>query len=619
MNGIRRLQTIQVRIIIIYVLLILIAMQLIGVYFIRTLEGTFFGNFNESLNNEAYLLAEYVEDYLSANLTGTSAEEGKTYEDLNVFIRNLFATNDTEIQVIDMNGMIVSAAGPLREGLIGQRNTQIDVSRALQGIRGNERTMLDDDGKRKRSVAMPVRSGTNVIGAVYVVASMEGMFDTLNRIKQILFSGTAIALGLTAILGIILSNMITAPIKEITRKATAMAQGHFKQRVNVHASDEIGQLGVAFNQMTDRLQEAMSSIEEEKEKLASILRNMSDGVIAADERGKAIVMNRRAREMLNVGDDVLVVGADVRTLLGLSRDETDMELWQKGEVMTLPLDAGEGGEPLRVRVTFSPIHRREEGVIGTVLLLQDVTEQEKLEASRKEFVANVSHELRTPLTTIKSYLEALDEGALEDHALAERFIGVTRNETERMIRLVTDLLHLSRFDSRQMSLVREEVDMNWVLEEVSDRFSFQAKQRDMKLVVRGMKPSALVMADRDAIEQVLDNLVSNAMKYSPNGGTIVLSAELQRASEENSSDWVEITIADKGIGIPKKDLGRIFERFYRVDKARSRNMGGTGLGLAIAQEIVKAHGGTIRIDSEVGQGTKVIFTLPAMKKERESE
>ncbi|WP_274365028.1 cell wall metabolism sensor histidine kinase WalK [Paenibacillus thermotolerans] len=619
MKGMRRLQTIQNRIIIIYVLLILIAMQLIGVYFIRTMETSFFGNFKESLNNEAYFLAEYVVDYLNAaNMSGAREETGKSYEDLDEFIRN-FAPNDREIQVIDANGIIVSASMHQQQGIVGQKNVQTEVTRALQGIRGNERTIIDADGKRKHSLAMPVRNHGKVIGAVYVVASMEGLFDTTNRIKQILFSGTAIALALTALLGIILSNMITAPIKDITRKAAAMAKGNFNQKVAVLTGDEIGQLGNAFNDMTDRLKEALSSIEEEKDKLASILSNMSDGVIATDERGQTIVMNRRARQMLHLDDDDAAEGKDVFMLLGLGRTRVDNSLWQK-EGGTLLISLGEGitSDPLTVRVTFSPIHRRDKGVTGSVLLLHDVTEQEKLEASRKEFVANVSHELRTPLTTIKSYLEALDEGALEDPSLARRFVGVTRNETERMIRLVSDLLHLSRFDSRQNALMRDHTDIVMMLDDVTDRFAVQAEQRGMRIEAETDGEVPLVYADPDAIDQVLDNLVSNAVKYNQDGGTITLSARPLRNAEHKAPEWVEVSVKDNGIGIPKKDLDRIFERFYRVDKARSRNMGGTGLGLSIALEIVKAHGGTIRIESEAGAGTTVYFTLPVWEEERDA-
>jgi two-component system sensor histidine kinase VicK len=373
--------------------------------------------------------------------------------------------------------------------------------------------------------------------------------------------------------------------------------------VNVHGNDEIGQLGEAFNHMTVRLREALSLNEEENEKLTSVLSNMSDGVIATDERGIVIVLNRRAMQMLRVDDSA--VGEDVGKLLHLSPDQVRQYMADQEQTVIISLEMPDNGEePLIVRVTFTPVHRRGQGITGVIAVLQDVTEQEKMEKSRREFVANVSHELRTPLTTIKSYAEALEDGAADDLQLRQRFIGVIRNETERMIRLVTDLLHLSRLDSKQAILRKLVTDMAEMLEDVVDRFSFQMRQKSIRhrvIVDKGVPPVAL---DRDQIDQVLDNLVSNAIKYTPDGGFIEIRACLA------GPDTVQISIQDNGIGIPKKDLGRIFERFYRVDKARSRSMGGTGLGLSIAREIIKAHGGSIEIDSEVNKGTKVTFTLP---------
>lgn len=257
-----------------------------------------------------------------------------------------------------------------------------------------------------------------------------------------------------------------------------------------------------------------------------------------------------------------------------------------------------------IRVTFTPIHRREVGITGTIAVLQDVTEQEKLEASRREFVANVSHELRTPLTTIKSYTEALDDGALDDPPLASRFVGVIQNETYRMIRLVTDLLHLSRLDSKEALMRKQPTDVLEMLEDVADRFSFQMQQKDIGSEVKVGAGLPKALCDRDQIDQVLDNLVSNALKYTQPGGSITMGAV------QAPGGMLAIAVQDTGIGIPKKDLDRIFERFYRVDKARSRSMGDAGLGLSIAREIVMAHGGTISIQSELGQGTKVTFTLP---------
>lgn len=359
------------------------------------------------------------------------------------------------------------------------------------------------------------------------------------------------------------------------------------------------------------MREALSQNEEEKEKLTSILTNMSDGVVATDENGVVILMNRRAALMLG-NEGPLPEGAPLDKLLGLDYEQSGSLAKGNAQSAMLHLTHMGGEDSNIVRVTFTPIHRREGGIAGTIAVLQDVTEQENLEESRREFVANVSHELRTPLTTIKSYVEALDDGALEDPQLAVRFVGVIRNETERMIRLVTDLLHLSRLDSKEALLRIQQTDITEMLEDVADRFSFQIRQKRIDISTRVRKDVTTAWLDRDQIDQVLGNLVSNALKYTPEGGTIELEAL------KNEDGMLSISVRDSGIGIPKKDIERIFERFYRVDKARSRNMGGTGLGLSIAREIVKAHGGSISLQSELNEGSKVTFTLP-LNEQRGSE
>jgi two-component system sensor histidine kinase VicK len=604
MKEIRFFQTIQVRLIMIYVLLILIAMQVIGVYFVRTLERSFLATSTENITNQVDLLAKIVEPYLAAIQDGSNEEGERTYNDLDAVVKNLNTISNAEIQIIDANSKIVSTTSLKQQSIIGQKNTLTVVSRALQGVRNISGLAVDEAGIRLKIIAMPIGSNGKVIGAVYMVASMEDLYASINRINRILFSGTIIALALTALLGIVLAHTITNPIKEITKQAKAMAGGDFNRQVKVHSQDEIGQLGSAFNNMTDRLKEALSQNEEEKEKLASILSNMSDGVVATDDLGKVILMNLRATNMLNTKDRSDLQNKDIADLLGLPKEKIGRYVLGEVNSVKLDLDHGIDDEPMRARVTFSPIHRRGRGITGTIAVLQDVTEQEKLEQARREFVANVSHELRTPLTTIKSYMEALDNGALDDPTMSNKFIGVVRNETERMIRLVTDLLHLSKLDSKQASIVKEWTDIRQMLEEVADRFAFQLQQKSISIEViveENLKP---VWVDPDQIDQVLDNLVSNAVKYTSDGGSIEL-----RAARLNSM-LVELSVKDTGIGIPKRDIEHIFDRFYRVDKARSRIMGGTGLGLSIAREIIKAHGGVISIESEVNSGTKVKFTLP---------
>ncbi|MBP1994635.1 cell wall metabolism sensor histidine kinase WalK [Paenibacillus eucommiae] len=611
MKAVRFFQSIQAKLVIIYVLLILIAMQLIGVYFYRTLENYFKTDFLDSRDKQVTLLSDLIfEPYFLGNQQESKTEDGKrTYTDWSD-VNNLFAISNAEIQIIDANGIVISTSVPSHQEIVGHKNPQTEVSRALQGIK-NQRIFKDTDGYRKLIIAKPVGNGVRVLGAVYFIASMEEMYNTLGSIFRILLTGTIIALGLTAVLGVMLSNTITRPIKEITKLATAVADGDFDQQVMVRGKDEIGQLGHTFNFMMNRLKEALSLNEEEKDKLASILTNMNDGVIAADEFGRVIVLNRRAKQILQVEEET-TIGKEIAAVLGMPGEAIQEYVSSVNNMTVLEIHLPDDEEQLVVRVTFTPIHRRGEGVSGTIAVLQDVTEQEKLEQARREFVANVSHELRTPLTTIKSYLEALDDGAMDDHQLATRFLGVTRSETERMIRLVTDLLHLSRLDSKQAIIAKESTVVSEMLEEVADRFSFQLQQRRIRIVIRIEQGISRIMLDRDKIDQVLDNLVSNAIKYTADEGTIHILAR------PVDKDLLQISVQDTGIGIPKKDLERIFERFYRVDKARSRNMGGTGLGLSIAREIIKAHGGAISLESEFGQGTKVVFTLPVQAEESEA-
>ncbi|MCY7475263.1 cell wall metabolism sensor histidine kinase WalK [Paenibacillus larvae] len=606
MKNIRFFQSIQSKLIIIYVLLILIAMQLIGVYFYRTLESYYKNDFIEARSKNAELISIYAEQKFDDFQKGKT-DEKKLEAELGE-VNNLFAISQTEIQIIDSNGQVLTTSVQGHKNLVGQKNTQTEVTLALQGIRDNQRIFTDTDGIRKMVLAKPIGSDVRPVGAVYIVSSMEELYKTMTSINQILIVGTAIALALTGVLGVTLSSTITKPIKEITRQATAAAEGKFDQQVKVYGKDEISQLGHTFNFMMNRLKEALSINEEEKEKLSSILANMNDGVIATDDSGRVIVMNRRAKQILQVKEEQWF-GKPLSRLLGISQEiVTEYSQHENTTLLELKLDED---EKIWVRVTFTPIHRRGEGITGSIAVLQDVTEQEKLERSRKEFVANVSHELRTPLTTIKSYLEALGDGAIEDPQLSERFLGVTRNETERMIRLVTDLLHLSRLDSNQATLVKTPTNISDMLEEVADRFAVQSRQRKIRIDVSVDARVGSISIDRDKIDQVLDNLLSNAIKYTADEGIVRIQAK------RLDHDWVEISVEDTGIGIPKKDLSRIFERFYRVDKARSRNMGGTGLGLSIAREIVKAHGGSIQLESEYNVGTRVSFTLPVHHEEED--
>jgi len=601
----RLFKTVQWKLVVIYMLLILLAMQFIGAYFAREVERYYSTNFSESLNTQASLLATLLERYLQPRDEKEQGPE-EVRNSIDNLITNLVKPNGAAVQVIDQNGNVISTTEDDRS-IIGQRTSQKEVTIALLGTRSELLRIDPRTGHRVKVLVVPVKGDNIVYGAVYMVASMENMYTTIRKITGILATGTMIALMITAVLGVVLARTITTPIQEMTRQARAVADGDFNRAVSVYSGDEIGQLGMAFNHMTRRLQEAILQQEEEREKLAGILSNMSDGVIAAKRDGQIILLNRSAEEMLQVKmSDVISQRKTLYHLLRLPPEE-EMPLFAQSEPLIIEMMLS-NRDVVMLRVTFTPLQQDSGKKGGIIAVLQDVTEQERLDQQRKEFVANVSHELRTPLTTIKSYVEALLDGAMDDPDISNRFLRVTMSETERMIRLVNDLLQLSRFDSQGIRLNCKEVDINQLLRYAAGRFSMFSEQQGVQLSLAVHEQLPLVSIDQDAINQVLDNLLSNAIKYTPQGGSVSLQA---KANPQQGR--VYITVSDTGIGIPSRDLKRIFERFYRVDKARSRGQGGTGLGLAIARELVQAHGADIEIASEWNAGTTVTFWVPIAK------
>ena len=326
---------------------------------------------------------------------------------------------------------------------------------------------------------------------------------------------------------------------------------------------------------------------------------MTDGVIATDRKGRVILINSPAADLLDVSRET-VLSTPIVELLGLKDEYTFEDLLSQQD--SLILDFSTDDEPFILRANFSVIQKETGFVNGLITVLHDITEQEKIDQERREFVANVSHELRTPLTTMRSYLEALADGAWKDEKLAPNFLNVTQNETERMIRLVNDLLKLSKMDSKDYELKKDWVNFSEFFNHIIDRFEM-GKEGNITFKRHIPKRAIFVEIDEDKITQVLYNTISNAIKYSPEGGQLTF-----RLKEQDTQ--IEVSIEDQGVGIPKDKLEKIFDRFYRVDKARTRKMGGTGLGLAIAKEMVEAHEGKIWASSQEGRGTTIFFTLP---------
>ncbi|CAH0124743.1 cell wall metabolism sensor histidine kinase WalK [Peribacillus simplex] len=600
-------RSIHFKFVLIYVLLIFVAMQIIGVYFVGELEENLVGNFTKSIKGHVNLLTYSIGEEMEKE----RGEEDPTLEEAIDTIlqdRDNSSNDISEVRVIDTRSRrVIGTSAPSNQDIVGKKTTEVLIKNTLTFGKEDSDVFRDQKtGRRLWVLSTPIEANGEVIGAVYVIAEMENVFEQMDEINSIFMTGTAIALAITAILGILLARTITRPMSDMRKQALVMAKGNFSRKVRVYGDDEIGQLAVTFNNLTKKLQESQSSTEGERRKLSSVLANMTDGVISTDRRGRVNLINEPAAQLLNVSSET-VMNQPIIEVLGLEEEYKFEDLLEERE--SIILDYSKKNRPFVLRGNFSVIQKETGFVNGLITVLHDITEQEKIESERREFVANVSHELRTPLTTMRSYLEALAEGAWKDEEIAPSFLSVTQNETERMIRLVNDLLQLSKMDSKDYRLKTGWVNFNKFYDHIIDRFEM-TKNDDITFKRDLPKEAYFVDIDEDKITQVLYNVISNSLKYSPEGGQVTFRV---RASD----GFIIVSITDQGVGIPKNVIDKIFDRFYRVDKARARNLGGTGLGLAIAKEMVVAHGGKIWAESVDGKGTTVFFTLPYEQEEED--
>ena len=395
-------------------------------------------------------------------------------------------------------------------------------------------------------------------------------------------------------------------LKQLNQKIKDLIAGDYSQVLDMQGNTEITNITNNLNDLSEVIRLTQENLEQESKRLHSILSYMTDGVLATNRRGQITMINDMAKRQLGVErDDALN-----QNILELLKIEDEYELrdliTQSPEMMIYSQNVN--GEYISLRVRFALIRRESGFISGLVAVLHDTTEQEKEERERRLFVSNVSHELRTPLTSVKSYLEALDEGALYE-PVAPDFIKVSLNETNRMMRMVTDLLHLSRIDNATSHLDVELINFTAFITFILNRFDkirAQDQEKKYELVRDYPITSVWIEIDTDKMTQVIDNILNNAIKYSPDGGKITVSMK-------TTDDQMILSISDQGLGIPKQDLPKIFDRFYRVDRARSRAQGGTGLGLAIAKEIIKQHNGFIWAKSEYGKGSTFTIVLPYEK------
>jgi two-component system phosphate regulon sensor histidine kinase PhoR len=571
-----------------------LGLSVMGVYVARTLERHAVENLTAGLVRSARLVHDGV---LPAG------GESLRLETVQPLVERYARVLQARITVIAVDGTVLgdSERDPASVREMESHAARPEVSTALAGGVGRDVRRSATLGVEMLYVAVPLEGSSRPRGAIRLALPLTEVARLRAATRQAVVVGAVLAIAVALAAGLFVSRRVTRPVVAMQAIARRMAAGDFDQRVPVTGHDEVAELGAALNRMALSLGEKVETLEAERAEVAAILDRMVEGVVALDARGRVLLVNPAARGILGVEADPAVEG---RPLLEVVRQKTlaDLAAACRAGSAQRELDLGPPlDRTLRVHAVPVPFSRHATGVL---LVLHDVTELRRLERVRAEFVSNVSHELRTPLTAIRGYLETLLDGALEDRVHARRFLETAHAHAERLGRLVDDLLQLSNVETGKVRLRLESLELADVAAGVVAMFERAAAARRLR-VVNAVGGDLRVKADRDRLVQILVNLVDNAVKYTADEGRVTLDAT------RRPDGAIEVSVGDTGIGIPSTELPRLTERFYRVDKARSRELGGTGLGLAIVKHLVHAHGGELAIESELGKGTTVRFTLPA--------
>lgn len=613
----RYFSSIRVKFVIVYVLVNIISLQLIGLFFTTQLRTTNINTFEQNIMEQEKILNYHIREELDKDKSNSLTESDKDTKstDTKSSITKLVSEFNIQklllVSVIDKDSKIVASSSKNgNDDYLSKRSFDPQVSQVLKTGESAKKIQTNPDTKRRVWLYVsPIKKDNEVVGVVSLMADIESVYQDLVGIMKIFTVGTILSILITTIIGFVASKTVTSSIEKMSVQVKTMASGNYGTVVGINTNDEIGDLAKVFNQISKRIKEEQDVTETERRRLATIIESMMDGIITTDTNGKVILINTSAGDMIDAPENEILIGKDALKLLNISEYESIGEIIEAED--SLLVNVSEDDEGLLLRAEFSKILKEENEDLsqvsteleGYIIVLYDVTDQERQERERREFVSTVSHELRTPLTTMNSYIEALEEGVINDKELAPQFIDTIHKETTRMIRMVNELMQLGKMDIKEEHYDKEFIDINKLIEQISDRFELTHPEKNFIKYIP--KTPIFVEGDQDKLTQVFDNIMNNAIKYSPNGKNITV-----RVRQNYNHNRVSISIKDEGVGIPLVHIDKIFNRFYRVDKSRQRTMGGTGLGLALAKNIVEAHRGRIWAQSREGYGSIIFVTLP---------
>ena len=622
----RVFSSIRTKFVIVYVLVNIISLQLIGLFFTTQLRNSNINTFEQNIIEQEKILNYHIREELDKVSTksgeeSTDAENNANQDstsnnrDSKSGIAKLVSEFNIQklllVNVIDNDSKILASSSKNgNDDYLAKRSFDPLVSQVIKTGESTKQIQNNADSKKRVWIYVsPVKKDNEVIGVISLMADIESVYQEVNSISKIFIVGTILSILITTVIGFVASKTVTSSIEKMSSQVKKMALGNYGTVVGINTDDEIGDLAKVFNQISKKIEEEQAVTETERRKLATIIESMMDGIITTDNNGKIILINTSAEDMLGGRDDEIFIGKDALKILNITEYESIEEILEAED--SLLVNASNDSDELLLRAEISKIEKEDTEDLmqmsteleGYIIVLYDVTDQERQEKERREFVSTVSHELRTPLTTMNSYIEALEEGVLEDKELAPQFIDTIHKETTRMIRMVNELMQLGKMDIKEEHYEKEFIDINKMLEQITDRFALTHPEKNF--IKHISKTPIFVEGDQDKLTQVFDNIVNNAIKYSPNGKNITI-----RVRQNYHHNRVSISIKDEGVGIPLVHIDKIFNRFYRVDKSRQRSMGGTGLGLALAKTIVEAHKGRIWAQSREGYGSIIFVTLP---------
>lgn len=575
-----------------FILVLLIGVLICGILSVEIIEK----NYNQNIENRLVSNTSLVRELITENLNQNN------YDHLNEYFQKIKSITDSRITVIGLDGKVIIDTEK-DATTMDNHSGRPEIIEALKGNTGKAKRYSNTMKVNYLYIAQPIYKD----GKITEILRLSTPLYEINHLMRKLYISALISvltgLLIASIMGYRISKKITKPVKVMTAIASQISKGHFEQRIDIKSKDEIGELANSINYMASTLSDTINSVTDKNIKMEAILSSVVNGIIAIDSDEKILFINPVAIDMLNIKESDVAGKHFLQVVRNNQIDNYLKYVIKHRSFYDTEITLNYPHEKI-LKLYTNPIKKFEKGEeSGIIITIQDITELRKLENMRTEFVANVSHELKTPLTSIKGFVETLKIGAIEDKEDSIRFLNIIEDEADRLSRLISDILSLSELEGKKVKVAHEKIRVQNTIAEIISMLSSQAVKKNITLLSEVNDGSLSIMGDLDKFKQMLINLVDNGIKYTPEGGTI-------KVEGFRDGDYLVINVIDNGIGIPDEYIPRLFERFYRVDKARSRKVGGTGLGLAIVKHIVKTFDGEISVESKVGEGTKFTIFLP---------